>query len=905
MNRAQQMLEGIIGINMNPDQAGYVPTPPPRGSGEESEEEVNVPITIDRNNRRRQVKALNGIKRKFEARYGDVNEAGEDWWEKKKQEYENRYKSYADRPSVPVSDIGPKNPLPTSAELARRRREEANRRENDARDKAARLSGQQIPDRKTGTERLADLERQKYGYSGIKNWQATREREAQVKRERENARRAKMMYDYTQKAAARRDQRERTHQEYMKTEFEPYYNKEQERIKAEREAYLNRVRTRSRDSDLPEPEEQPSKWYNKKIGLTGIGRQKEADRIGHALIHKTQMKSVRIVPYGSGTRVEVNISNATGDSFIQLYLQKNLKMVLFSKIKARTPGLDKILERGISTILENVPEGWKVAVDPYLVQKSIKEDEKTLARSGAITLTNLMHDYATRKQIEIADRTEFNRVRNDFSRRTQSADNEPPSDSSTRRVEPEVLTPDEYEAYRRAKEQESEEEKRRKEAEWLQRKEREEQTRREAEFQKQWPEGNRRERTQSFGFGQDEPQYAGSDEDDYFRQQAMGGMMGGTSINYEPRSRPRIETPSRTDYGADYGPHQDPSWYASQTYDEPLPRERPRPERERTTSSYTPSETSDYDAFDDDEYEEPKSIRDIVRDKARAASAEEKHSPEEHQLITDARRDSVRRFDSRSPAVTLVYDRALRAFGSGIQIVDVSTSKVIVRAPNAIEMHLERKKGTTSGSKKVTMTFKKLGTDWRKVFASIPMIAFDPIMNTKAGQQFKVQHRTDLRPLFQEIKNEHPDLLIPFHNALESWLEYVKVRNKSGVGGIETILNALKSPEERKAIRNKKAKESRARNESLAGIYLQSMLNEQIWYKEIVPLAKKIQDWLLKSHMGGYQVTSEEIHEKFGEDHDNETIKKAIEILRANAVIYSMNNDVYMINMSRLSSALM
>ena len=80
------------------------------------------------------------------------------------------------------------------------------------------------------------------------------------------------------------------------------------------------------------------------------------------------------------------------------------------------------------------------------------------------------------------------------------------------------------------------------------------------------------------------------------------------------------------------------------------------------------------------------------------------------------------------------------------------------------------------------------------------------------------------------------------------------------------------------------------------------LVSEQAWYKEQVGLARRIQDWILKN-LGGYTSSGSEIHMKYDEEYGDEAVDKAIEILRANAALYPMTNDMYTINMSRMSSA--
>ena len=939
MSKAKKIAENL-GINLQPSQMGYVPSKPPRafsGYNPEPDKELGMPITVDKNNRRRQVKALNGIKRKFESRYGEMDEAPLDPWQQKEQEYQNRYKSYNNTPPPPPPPFDPWKqkeqeyqdryksytntsptpppppPPPVSAEDAKRQeiiknlrdyrakrdsekkseQEEAKRKriqaEREAREKMQRERSRSTdPRRFSGKKRLDALEREHREQQGGRGSVTAR-----IEAERERI--AQQRYDATQVAAQRREERERKHREMMSKQFPDHYGREKERLRTDREEYLSRLKDQGRNdpSSIPDQDERPAKWYNKKIGLAGIGKQKEADKIGYALIHKTQMKKVKITPFGSGTRVLMTIqSSISSDAprLIELYLQKNLKIILFSNIKAPVRS-DKIVETGVDVILKNLPDDWKVAVDPFIRQKASSKEDKEVSRAGAEILVRLVSGLPSNK---IADRQEFFRIRNEFNKKEQAASEQPPPHTHSNvddveEIEGEIETPEE-----------TRDRKRREAAE-------------DAAF-------GRGQRTRS-NLGVDdfnaEPEgrfrtpnyddttirYGGEDDEDdeFYRQQAVGGMFGAT--DYQPRERRRDRGSTRKQPDIDYGSQGE---FDFEVEDEPISEPVRSRERERERTRYAPPPREEMPPEGQSPFER-------AREKTRTATADVKRDSDDRDLMNQARQAYVGQFNSTSPSAKLIYYRALKAFGPGVEILDTGTSanKVIIRAPDAIEMHLTRKKYPGSRKAKVvTLTFTKLGSRWEEVFSSIPDIAYDPIMSTNPGERYKVVHKTDMSVLNKEVKEAYPDLLKEYHDSLITWANDLHRKNKRGIRGYGDIVKIGKSAETLRSEAKSRAKarmeKSRAKssNESLAFKVLKLTLNEQIWYKEIVPVARKIQDWMLK-HMGGMQITGEEIHNRFDEEHTRETVDKSIEILRANAVIYPMSNDVYMINMSRISSALM
>lgn len=85
---------------------------------------------------------------------------------------------------------------------------------------------------------------------------------------------------------------------------------------------------------------------------------------------------------------------------------------------------------------------------------------------------------------------------------------------------------------------------------------------------------------------------------------------------------------------------------------------------------------------------------------------------------------------------------------------------------------------------------------------------------------------------------------------------------------------------------------------------IQNKLFEQEWYAHIVPLAKRLQSYLLGKG-GIYFVDKKDFLRDFP-DEDPQDLERAIEALRMNAAIFPVTGtDTYRINWKRLSSALL
>lgn len=92
-------------------------------------------------------------------------------------------------------------------------------------------------------------------------------------------------------------------------------------------------------------------------------------------------------------------------------------------------------------------------------------------------------------------------------------------------------------------------------------------------------------------------------------------------------------------------------------------------------------------------------------------------------------------------------------------------------------------------------------------------------------------------------------------------------------------------------------------NKSLIMIEHLTQLDEQQWYTVIVPLAKKLQTYLLGK--GGIFFISKRDFLKDFPSEPPEDLNMAIQILLSNAALFPAGGDTYRINWSRMSSALL
>lgn len=921
MSKARKIAEQL-GINLQPSQMGYVPSKPPRamsGYNPEPDEELSMPITVDKNNRRRQVKALNGIKRKFESRYGNVNEdltpeqkAALDKFRQRNdpEEYERRRqeieafkraripdydKKYGGgQPATPTAPVPttPSGPRPGESyiEWAKRRR----------------------------TERVQQYRTDKpQTYKDWNRVHADRERERQRQRDAIAAR-----HRAEEIAAQRRGEGHK-------------YNPEIDRINRE----TARMKYMSDYRDLgTRPQNAPGE---EKRGVWGRGRQKEADRIAQALFTKTRFKNVVIKPHGSGARATMKISlepkDKTESGDIELFLQRNLQMILFTRVSTPREGMAPLLSSAIKTIIEATPLDWKIAIDPFLRQKSVGSQDRNV-KVGVRVLLSVASSLPGDR---LVSRQDFMRINRDFRNKTRTdadAQTEAPPGSgagglgAAKRVDWEYADPGmdprdvppvdpnepwfDSNGFPRNQAARVQQEKERLEADRLAREAEEQVAARAASGRnRQW---------------QDVP--GGEDQEQSFMR-GYGGMGGyGQTDYYSDPDQYQGYGPDPSAYGGGYGSGigaggglgGDLETYKSRSQERQDRREaqaRERAEQQFSQTDYTEqpdyhvprSDSAPWARYDQNVGQRPSSSR-MSQDVPRPTKKRSKSEPDPYMVTSDpddlmnqARMDTAgpgRRFSSESPAVQFIARQMKRAFGSA-DIIDASTStaKVIVRSPG-IEAHLTRKK-YKGAYLQVTLEFKNLDFNkWADVFAKLPTVAFPSNMAGNPGKKYPTTHKTSLKTLIQEVKDrKDPRVMRGMVDALEKWAAHMKARTASGLSGANIIIN-WREQQRKKADRAARDERMRARNESKAARFNHMILSEQLWYKEFLPLARKIQEWLLR-HLGSYQVTCDEIHARFGADHNDEAINKAIEILRANAGIYPMTNDTYMINMSRLSSALM
>lgn len=876
MTKARQIAEDMA-IELQPSQMGYVPTAPPRSSSmaEEPEEDVNTtPILIDRNNRSRQKNALKGIKRKFESRYGKVDEAltPEQQAAIRKMQVEKFKKER-------LAELE-KQPKPSPGESYG---EYLKRRKMQVTKPSLLYPGQEVAPREP---------------KNYKEWARgiDKGKEEEEKRRRAEAAR----YRAEIEARRRKNERPSAPKQYGARTYGPeQFRKEQEQaLTQKRQEYLSGLKSGNIPSQY-----QPERGFSAQDrGLLGLGKQKEADKIARAVIHKTQMKNVKITPYGSGMRVEIKISKTPkrpdepGD--VELYLQRQLKTVLFTRSVATVPRI--YLANVIGAIIEATPQDWQFAVDPFFRQKSQRARDIQVSTGAAVLLYTLKNKVG---EDRLSNRQDFNRINRDHMKRERSSQTEPPAGGLGAPTEPgthkgraEYIGPEEeepgsYAWYEKEREKEYEREKER------QRKEEIERAKAASGVHRQW----QKESPEIIQTSPYEYRYQGverdtDDQNDFYARQAVGGMFGGVDSmigGYTPPvSRETYKTAAQTKKEAEEARRQKEQ-EAELLYGGEFPSFGGRGERYWNIQDPDMGGRPGTPKYAEAEWRKPGGKRGEIEGEA------ERDMPTygDEDLVNAARKDSTAKFTSKSPAVQLINKKMKQAFGS-TQVLDAGTSpaKVIIRSPG-IEAVLTRKRHTSaSGAKIVTLEFHNLNMNkWEHVFSQIPNIAFPPIMATNPGATFKVVHKTNITPLIKEVEVD-PKLMGYMVDYLEKWVRYMLKKGSSTITGGHRLLN-WREKQAKKAQKNK--------NETLASVILKTMsMNEQGWYTEFVEVAKAIQDWMLK-HVKTYQITSDEIHSRFDDEYNPEAVTKAIEILRANAAIYPMTNNVYMINMSRLSSALL
>jgi hypothetical protein len=175
--------------------------------------------------------------------------------------------------------------------------------------------------------------------------------------------------------------------------------------------------------------------------VLGIGRFKEADRIGRALM-KTRYKYVKIVPYGAARFVAINASTKPNPEtlssekqkkvhIINIFMDRRRKRLLFERITGRELAL---IDRGIREIIENTPWGWMFFVDPLSVRRAQLVPMRVMR--------GLMLEYSSR---EWAGRAEYNQFARELIKTGYRGPVER-GEEEIRAVEPdEVLGPEPYE----------------------------------------------------------------------------------------------------------------------------------------------------------------------------------------------------------------------------------------------------------------------------------------------------------------------------------------------------------------------------------------------------------------------------------------------------------------------------
>jgi len=977
MNRAQKVAENL-GISLQPSQTGSVPTAPPRafsGYNPEPDKELSIPIMVNKNNKRRQMKALSGIKRKFESRYGDgdVDEAAEDKYffnQRMQQQKEAERRAQAAVAATPVVPPVTPRPQPTfpvgrtnpfmrnlssdtpssnyrnkqqkyaraNRSIADRNRYAEYKKAADYRAKYPQTLQQPTPlptasdFRQKPDETYFDYVRRRAEIIAKQRQELSREQD--LERQRLERQKTSGVYDsnrpkdpypaWREKADAFDQARKFDREERIRREKEQDRLAREKSLRPDKYAELEKQRTEYVDK-YRQLKIIPDKNVTSK-GIWGRGRQKEADKIAQALFHKTRFKNVVIKPHGSGSRASMKISlepktsNESGD--IELYLQRDLKILLFTRVATPNEHTSPLLSSAIKTIIEVTPLDWKIAIDPFLRQKSVGSSDRN-TKTGVRILLSIAQD--SNVQSRLVSRQDFMRVNRDFRNKT-NADaqaEEPPGTGAglgaARATGPnwQYLNPEEdpnippiktdYQYY---KDQEMAQAKAsrevRKEIEKLDRAERGGKFRyADAEIPGEEDSGQSFMNPYARGYGGGADIYGDEDTGGYGPAGSYGGGygsglegIGNLGGDFEPYTTRSQQKQDRKEAQARYKAEQQ---FAGITDDEPPDYHIPR------------SAAKPWAKYDQNVGNYPSSSR-MSQDVPNPTKKRSKGQPDLYAPTSDpddlmnlARMDTAgpgRRFSKNSPAVEFVRRRMQTSFGQ-VEVIDAGTSaaKVIVRSPG-IEAHLTRKKHKGSYLQ-VTLEFKNLDFNrWADVFSKLPLIAFPANMAGNPGKKYPTTHKTNVKTLIQEVKDrKDPRIMRGMVDALEKWANHMKARTASGLSGANIIINwneQQRKKEERKA----RDERMRARNESKAIRFNKMVLYEQIWYKEFLPLARKIQEWLLR-HMGGYQITCEEIYTRFGDDHTPEAIDKALEILRANAAIYSMTNDTYMINMSRLSSALM
>jgi hypothetical protein len=873
-SKARQLAENM-GITLNPSQASTVPTAPPRGSSMVGEPDMDVttPKTVDLTGRYRyQKKALSGIKRKFESRYGNIDEV-EDLL-------------------VDPSTLGGRDDIIQRMKDDRARRDAERAREQ------------------------------------IMNRMASREQDARLQAEQERRERERRdMEAYRERIRNTRDMRNVT------PAPAPLSPKDSRSARS----YLLR---QSRDSG-PIPGDKEGKGIR---GLLGLGRQEEADALARVFRTRTPFKNVVIKPFGSGNRVLVKASvtpfvNREDSGDIELYFQKQMKVVMFSKVlppaPKSTPMSRGIFQKTMKTIIDGIPRDWHLAIDPFIRQKALTASRTTGNRNILVGVAVLMQVLRNEAPERLVNAQDFRKAKRDFDRRNEPEDQSAPDKRRDIFGDPrrghrkspisdiKGISPEEYAKL-------SQEEK--------------------AEYLRQQGELINRERERQ----RQEQEFQQSQ---YAAQAAFGGDFGNFDPSYgetprSTRNQPRdpqsgLAEPSQYDMpnfsqsqndfpGMDIGDDPTMGMGGSTTptpddlggrRSEPIRRSELRREQERERAQ----QTSDWDSaqfppgdvpfgggreeppightgrpnrtrsdmgkreFEDPHAGEPR--------QGRGGFDPEVQGRAEHSSnLLDTARMYKGQFNTEAPIVQYIKEKLTRS-GFGVpQINDLGKNGISLKT-RELDILL-RRQGSKANLRTVILEVPKFEMSAaEKVFSQLPSIVWPPKASASLTG-FKLNHRVDLKSMINYIENviRNPELLILLQDYLSEWI------TKMGQRGIST--GTLKGKVKRL---RERSKTRRPQGESVASIILDALspIHEQSWYKEHVAVARKIQGWILR-HLGGYQVSCAEIHDRFDAEHEEEAVDKAIEILRSNAAIYPMTGGVtsgrdciYMINMSRLSSALL
>lgn len=810
MSRAQEVAEGmgitLSGITTQPSQVGSVPTAPPRGSSmvKDPEMDVTTPKVLDLRGRRRQEKALDNIKRKFESRYGTLHE-----------------------------------------ELSPEQKRIINKMKYDEIEKFKR-------------ERISRLT--PYDTPIGPSPETSLERERRIHREQED-----------------------------------------DRIAARQRGYVF-------SQTIRDPEDITA---DRGRGIFGLGKQKEADIIGRALMSNTLFKLVKIKPYGSGVRVEIEATSHDGGE-VSVYLQKMFKVLLFNKVVAGSNRQE--IQKVISTIISNLPSDWKIAADPRMVQKVVaninRKDPKSRGQvHGAHTLRKMLSNVNPNR---IADRSIFLKVKRD-----EVSKSEPTQDGSeysgpdrrdpergrvgkefrgTTLITPELfaqLGPEAQAAYIKAM------------------------------AQKRAREEQQAQHDQAAAFGgssfydimgtahttASRGDIGDLENIDPYTNPTSGGF--GNDVSFDIMGNPIHNYPSfsGSDMSTLRGKENTPIRRTEIRSRNRVVKEQPefsgepvilgsasRPEPEEEITDYRHRRgikdfgTSPFYSESPGELgQQPRRGRGFTEPAPQGAYDTANAGFDD--LLQQARTYKGQ-MNINAPIVQYVAEKMKRVGLGQPTIREGDKRGIIIETP--ILHAVVRRKGNKDKLRTVILEFPWIDLNNAiKVFDSIPRISWPPKASHSLSG-FKLNHRVDISSLVNFIDKNKPSLLPDMLDILSPWIE------RMGQQGI------TKGTIRGKAKRERQRQQTRPQRESVASVILQALspIEEQLWYKEIVPLAKEIQGWILR-HLGGYEVTGTQIHDRFDDEHTPETVDKAIEILRANSAIYPMSNDVYMINMSRLSSALL